>query len=72
VLDQTLQHLQRGAAAQGRIAAAGDQLLGLDEEFDLADAAAAELDVGPATAISPWPLWAWIWRLIEWTSAIAA
>ena len=31
--------------AQLRIAAAGDQLLGLDEELDLADAAAAELDV---------------------------
>ena len=27
------------------MAAAGDQLLGLHEEFDLADAAAAELDV---------------------------
>ena len=33
------------AAAQLGIAAAGDQLLGLDEELDLADAAAAELDV---------------------------
>ena len=33
----------RGRAA--RIAAAGDQLLGLREELDLADAAAAELDV---------------------------
>ncbi len=33
------------AATQRRHAAAGDQLLRLDEEFDLADAAAAELDV---------------------------
>jgi hypothetical protein len=32
-------------AAQARIAAAVDQLLGLGEELDLADAAAAELDV---------------------------
>ena len=39
------QHVERAAAAQLRIAAAGDQLLGLDEELDLADAAAAELDV---------------------------
>ena len=36
---------QRVAVAQIRIAAAGDQLLGLREELDLADAAAAELDV---------------------------
>ena len=33
------------AAAQLRIAAAGDELLGLHEELDLTDAAAAELDV---------------------------
>ena len=33
------------AAAQCGIAAAGDELLGLHEELDLADAAAAELDV---------------------------
>ena len=33
------------AAAQLRVAAAGDELLRLDEELDLADAAAAELDV---------------------------
>ena len=26
----------------------------------------------PATAISPWPAWAWIWRLMEWMSSIAA
>ena len=36
-------------------AAAEDQLLGLDEEFDLADAAAPEFDSWPATAISAWP-----------------
>ena len=55
------------------IAAAGDQLLRLDEELDLADAAAAELDVvARRPRSSPWPLWAWIWRLIEWMSAMAA
>ena len=36
---------ERLAAAQFRMPAAGDQLLGLHEELDLADAAAAELDV---------------------------
>ena len=34
-----------GGLAQRRVAAAPDQLLGLGEELDLADAAAAELDV---------------------------
>ena len=34
-----------GAHAEFRMAAAGNQLLGLDEKLDLADAAAAELDV---------------------------
>ena len=36
---------QRLAAAQLGMPAAGDELLGLHEELDLADAAAAELDV---------------------------
>ena len=36
---------ERVAAAQFGVAAAGDELLGLDEELDLANAAAAELDV---------------------------
>ena len=35
----------RAAAAQRGVAAAGDELLGLHEELDLADAAAAELDI---------------------------
>jgi hypothetical protein len=26
----------------------------------------------PPTAIVSWPRWSWIWRLIEWMSAIAA
>ena len=39
------EHGERLAAAQLRMAAAGDQLLRLHEELDLADAAAAELDV---------------------------
>ena len=42
------EHGQRGdgaAAAQFAVAAAGDELLGLHEELDLADAAAAELDI---------------------------
>ena len=42
---QRRQHVERAPAAQFRLAAAGDELLGLDEELDLADAAAAELDV---------------------------
>ena len=44
-LGQHVEHRQRLAAAQLRMAAAGDELLGLHEELDLADAAAAELDV---------------------------
>ena len=44
-LGERREHRQRLAAAQRRIAAAGDQLLRLHEELDLADAAAAELDV---------------------------
>ena len=44
-LRQGPQRRHRLAVAQLRVTAAGDELLGLDEEFDLADAAAAELDV---------------------------
>src|ERR1043166_8731523 len=39
------EHRQGLAPAQLGMAAAGDELLGLDEKLDLADAAAAELDV---------------------------
>ena len=42
---QLLQHVERARAAQSRAPAAEDELLGLDEELDLADAAAAELHV---------------------------
>src|SRR5687768_7126779 len=42
---QRIEHVERLAAAQRGVAAAGDELLGLNEEFYLADAAAAELDV---------------------------
>ena len=42
---QHLQRLQRRPHPQFRMPAAGDQLLGLGEELDLADAAAADLDV---------------------------
>ena len=46
VVDAELaQHVERARAAHLRTAAAEDQLLCLDEEFDLADAAAAELHV---------------------------
>ncbi len=45
VLRERLQCRQGLARAQRRIAAAGDQLLGLHEELDLANAAASELDV---------------------------
>ena len=44
-LGEPAQRLQRLRHAQLRLAPAGDQLLGLHEELDLADAAAAELDV---------------------------
>src|SRR5262249_61562691 len=44
-LRQRRQRRERLAPAQLRMAAAGDQLLGLGEELDLADATAAELDV---------------------------
>ncbi len=43
----TVERRQRGLDAQLRMPAAGDELLGLHEELDLADAAAAELDVVP-------------------------
>ncbi len=42
---EPFERCKRLAAAQRRVTAAGDQLLGLHEELDLADAAAAELDV---------------------------
>jgi hypothetical protein len=41
------ERLDRGADAQGRIAAAPDELQGLDQELDLADTAFAQLDVVP-------------------------
>jgi hypothetical protein len=44
---QRRERLQRRFEAQLGISAAGDELLRLDEEFDLADAAPAELDVVP-------------------------
>ena len=44
-LGERLERPQRLAAAQLGMPAAGDELLGLHEELDLADAAAAELDV---------------------------
>ena len=47
---------KRGGGAQARIAPAQDQLLGLDEEFDLADAAAPELDVVAGDGdLAEWP-----------------
>ncbi len=44
-LGQRAQRLRRPGAAQARLAAAPDQLLGLRKELDLADAAAPQLDV---------------------------
>ena len=44
-LDQRLQRRQQAAFAQRRLAAAADQLQCLHQEFDLADAAGAALDV---------------------------
>ena len=42
---QGLEGVQRTVGAELRMAPAQDQLLGLDEEFDLADAATAKLQV---------------------------
>jgi hypothetical protein len=72
-VDQGLQRVERATAAQVRVAAAEDQLLGLDVELDLADAAAPQLEVGALgrSGVSS-TLWAWIWRLIEWMSAMEA
>src|SRR4051794_28897052 len=42
---EDLQRRQRLTLAQLRMPPAGDELLGLYEEFDLADSAATELDV---------------------------
>ena len=42
---QLPEHVERARAAHRWAAAAEDELLGLDEELDLADAAAAELEV---------------------------
>ena len=42
---QHVERFQRRPHPQFRMAAAGDQLLGLREKLDLADAAAADLDV---------------------------
>ncbi len=72
ILVEAAQHRYRRAPAQGGAAPTEDELLGLDEELDLADAAAAELDVVAATANASWPRTAWIWRFIAWTSAMAA
>ena len=44
---QRLQAAQRGAVAQGGIAPSGDELAGLGEELDLADAALTEFHVMP-------------------------
>ena len=44
-LRQPVQHFERRATAQIRMPAARDELLGLDEEFDLANAAAAKLEI---------------------------
>ena len=44
---ESSKRLDRPATAKLGMAAAGDQLLGLREELDIADAAAAELDVVP-------------------------
>ena len=44
---QSLKRIDRAARAQGRVPPAEDQLLGLGEELDLADAAAPQLQVRP-------------------------
>ncbi len=52
-LDELSHRLERLPRAQLRLPAAGDQLLRLHEELDLADAAAAELDVVPGDGDVP-------------------
>ena len=42
---QRAEHVEGARSAQRGVAAAGDELLGLHEELDFADAATAELDV---------------------------
>ena len=66
------EHVERARAAHRRPPAAEDELLRLDEELDLADAAAPELDVVAGTVTCSWPRTAWICRFIAWMSAIAA
>ena len=44
---QGCQSIQGTVRTQGRIAAAKDQLLGLDVELNLANAASAQLEIGP-------------------------
>ncbi len=66
------QHVERRGSSEARAPSAEDELLGLDEELDLPDAAPPELDVMPGTVTSAWPRKAWIWRFIAWTSAMAA
>ena len=76
---QQPQRAQRGRDAQRRIAAAPDQLQRLRQEFDLADAALAQLHVVAgdprhrigASASAP-PLCSSIRRFIAWMSATAA
>ena len=63
---------ERVTVAQQRITAAGDQLLGLREELDLADAAAAELDIVALDRDLAMPAIGWICRFIACTSATAA
>ena len=46
-LQQAFQHVERAAATQVRIAATSDELLGLDEELDLADPSPAQFHIVP-------------------------
>ncbi len=76
---QQPQRAQRGRDAQVGIAAAPDELQGLRQELDLADAAFAELDVVAGDArhrvgasVSAPPLCSSIRRFIAWMSATAA
>ena len=61
------------ALAEVGVAAADDELAGLGEELDLADAAAAELDVvaGDGERARSRPLWARMRSRMSWASSIA-
>ncbi len=72
VFDQVADRLDGAAGAQRRFAPAPDQLLVWAKNSISRMPPRPILMSWPLTATLPPPLWAWIWRLIEWMSWIAA